>query len=84
VYRKLENRLHWVQDVVFGEGHHRLRTSDGPKVIAFLKNLAISLIRLFRGPGNSISPPPDLWQDASNEHSNYSLDHPLKLILPVS
>ena len=45
----IENRLHWVRDVVFDEDRHQLRTGNGPKVMAALRNLAISLIRLFHG-----------------------------------
>ena len=46
----IENRLHWVRDVVFDEDRHQLRTRNGPQIMAALRNLAISLIRLFHGP----------------------------------
>ena len=36
----IENRLHWVRDVVFDENRHQLRTGNGPKVMATLRNLA--------------------------------------------
>ena len=36
----IENRLHWVRDVVFDEDHHQLRTRNGPEIIAALRNLA--------------------------------------------
>ena len=42
----IENRLHWVRDVVFDEDRHQLRTRNGPEIMAALRNLAISLIRL--------------------------------------
>lgn len=42
----IENALHRVRDVVFGEGHHQLRTGSGPQVMANLHNTAISLLRL--------------------------------------
>lgn len=42
----IENKLHWVRDVVFDEDHHQLRTGPGPHVKASLRNTAISLIRL--------------------------------------
>ena len=42
----IENRLHWVRDVVFDEDHHQLRTRNGPEIMAALRNLTISLIRL--------------------------------------
>ena len=51
----IENRLHWVRDVVTGEDRHQLRTRNGPEIMAALRNLAISLIRLFLGPGVSIA-----------------------------
>lgn len=43
---EIENRLHWVRDVVFGEDLSQIRTGSGPRVMATLRNLAISLIRL--------------------------------------
>jgi predicted transposase YbfD/YdcC len=42
----IENALHWVRDVVFDEDHHQLRVGSGPQVMASLRNLAISLLRL--------------------------------------
>lgn len=41
----IENRLHYVRDVTFGEDASRVRTGDGPRVLACLRNVAISLIR---------------------------------------
>ena len=42
----IENKLHWVRDVTFGEDLHQARTGSGPEVMAILRNLAISLHRL--------------------------------------
>ena len=42
----IENRLHWVRDVTFGEDLSQARTGNGPQVMATLRNLAISLLRL--------------------------------------
>ncbi len=42
----IENRLHWVRDVVYDEDRHQLRTGTGPQVMATLRNTAISLLRL--------------------------------------
>lgn len=42
----IENRLHWIRDVVFTEDHSQIRTGTGPAVMATLRNLAISLHRL--------------------------------------
>lgn len=42
----IENRLHWVRDVTFDEDRSQIRTQEGPRVMATLRNLAISLFRL--------------------------------------
>ena len=42
----VENRLHWVRDVTFDEDRSQIRTGNGPRVMASLRNLAISLLRL--------------------------------------
>ena len=42
----MENRLHWVRDVTYGEDGSRVRTGQGPRVMASLRNLAISALRL--------------------------------------
>lgn len=42
----IENRLHWVRDVVFAEDLSQIRTGHGPAVMAVLRNLAISRHRL--------------------------------------
>jgi len=42
----IENRLHWVRDVTFGEDLHQARTGSGPHVLATCRNLIISLLRL--------------------------------------
>ncbi len=42
----IENRLHWVRDVTFGEDLSQIRTGNGPQVMACLRNLAISLHRI--------------------------------------
>lgn len=42
----LENRLHWVRDVTFDEDRSRVRTGAGAQVMASIRNLAISLLRL--------------------------------------
>jgi hypothetical protein len=43
---QIENKLHWVRDVSFGEDASRVRTGAGPQVMASLRNLAISAFRL--------------------------------------
>lgn len=42
----IENQLHWVRDVAFGEDRSQIRTQGGPQVMATLRNTAISLLRL--------------------------------------
>lgn len=42
----IENRLHWVRDVTFGEDHSQVRTGRAPQVMATCRNLVISLARL--------------------------------------
>jgi predicted transposase YbfD/YdcC len=43
---KIENKLHWVRDVTYGEDLSQARTGTGPHVMATLRNLAISILRL--------------------------------------
>ena len=42
----IENRLHWVRDVTFDEDRSQIRKGNGPQIMACLRNLAISLLRL--------------------------------------
>jgi predicted transposase YbfD/YdcC len=42
----IEDRLHWVRDVSYGEDLSQVRTASGPHVMATLRNLAISILRL--------------------------------------
>jgi hypothetical protein len=42
----IENRLHYVRDVTFEEDGSRIRTGNAPRVMASLRNLVISLLRL--------------------------------------
>jgi len=43
---EIENRLHWVRDVTFDEDRSQVRKGGGPQVMASLRNLSISLIRM--------------------------------------
>ncbi|WP_222705282.1 transposase [Corynebacterium provencense] len=43
---RIENALHWVRDVTFGEDASRVRTGAGPRVMATLRSTVISLLRL--------------------------------------
>jgi hypothetical protein len=42
----IENRSHWVRDVTFDEDRSRIRTGNGPAMMACLRNFAIALARL--------------------------------------
>jgi predicted transposase YbfD/YdcC len=42
----IENRLHWVRDVTFDEDRSRVRKGTGGQVMASVRNLAISLLRM--------------------------------------
>ena len=42
----IENRLHWVRDVTFDEDRCQVRTGAAPQIMAALRNLTISLLRL--------------------------------------
>ena len=41
----IETRLHWVRNVVYDEDRSQVRTENGPRVMATLRNTAISLLR---------------------------------------
>jgi hypothetical protein len=41
----IENSLHWVLDVTFGDDQSRLRTGHGAKNMAVVRHFAINLIR---------------------------------------
>ena len=41
----IENKLHWIRDVIFGEDASHARTGNIPHVMAALRNAAISVLR---------------------------------------
>jgi predicted transposase YbfD/YdcC len=43
---EIENRLHWVRDVTYQEDKSLVRTGNAPQVMASLRSLAISLLRI--------------------------------------
>jgi predicted transposase YbfD/YdcC len=45
-HQEIENRLHWVRDVTYQEDKSLVRTGNASRVIASLRSLAISLLRL--------------------------------------
>jgi Transposase DDE domain len=42
----IKNRVHWIRDVRFGEDASQIRTGNGLRVMASLRNLGISIHRL--------------------------------------
>ncbi len=42
----IENRVHWVRDVTLDEDRCQVRTRAAPQVMAALRNMTISLLRL--------------------------------------
>lgn len=42
----IENGLHWVRDMTFDEDRSQIRKGSGPRVMATLRNLAISVLRI--------------------------------------
>jgi predicted transposase YbfD/YdcC len=51
----IENRVHWVLDVSFGEDACRVRTDHGPQNLAVLRHAALNLLRLERSRKGSIA-----------------------------
>ena len=47
---EIENKLHWVRDVTCQEDKSLVRTGNAPRVMATLRSLAISLLRLDATP----------------------------------
>ena len=42
----IENKLHWVRDVTFDEDRSQVRTGNALQMMAALRNIAISVLRL--------------------------------------
>jgi hypothetical protein len=42
----IEDRLHWVRDMDFDEDRSQARTAAGPRIMASLRNLVITILRL--------------------------------------
>lgn len=43
----IENKVHYVRDVTYDEDRSQVRTGSGPRVMASLRNAAISILRLW-------------------------------------
>jgi predicted transposase YbfD/YdcC len=68
---EIENRLHWVRDVTYQEDKSLVRTGNAPRIMASLRSLAISLLRL-DGHANIA---------AANRHHARDPQRTLKLLL---
>lgn len=44
----IENGLHWVRDVTFDEDRSQIRVKNGPRIMASLRNLVISIFRMMK------------------------------------
>ena len=42
----IENRMHWVRDVTFDEDRSQVRTGSAPQIMAALRDLTISVMRI--------------------------------------
>jgi predicted transposase YbfD/YdcC len=49
----IENRLHWVLDVIFHEDYSRLHTGHGPHNMGIVRHIAMNLLRSAK-PGKSL------------------------------
>jgi predicted transposase YbfD/YdcC len=67
----IENSLHYVRDVTFGEDRSQLRSGNAPQIMAALRNLVITLIH--RQGSDQIAD--------SRRHFSYHPRHALKLLL---
>ena len=50
----IENSLHWVLDVSFGEDQSRIRKGNAPKNMTTLRHVAINMIKKVKKPRESI------------------------------
>ncbi|MDD4868898.1 MAG: ISAs1 family transposase, partial [Mycobacterium sp.] len=67
----IENRLHRIRDVIFGEDGSQVRTGQAPRVMATCRNLAIGMLRIAG------------WENiaAGVRHHARHPDHALELVL---
>lgn len=41
----IENKLHWVKDVDFGEDKSRIRSGNAPAIMSIIRNIVINILR---------------------------------------
>lgn len=51
----IENKLHWVLDVCFGDDQSRIRKGNAPRNIAIIKKTALNLLRIIKSTRPRIS-----------------------------
>ena len=54
-HRGIENGLHWVLDVVFGEDRSRVREGNAGANLAMIRRVAVALLRRAPGKGSSVT-----------------------------
>ena len=67
---EIENKLHWVRDVTYQEDKSPVRTGNAPRVMATLRSLAISLLRL------------DGWKNIAKANRHHARD-PQRTLNPL-
>lgn len=50
----IENQLHWVLDMSFGDDQSRIRKGNAPENIAVIRHAALNMIRMTKGKRESI------------------------------
>jgi Transposase DDE domain len=65
----IENKLHWVRDVTYQEDKSLARTGNAPRVMASLRSLAISVLRL--DGHTNIAPPTAITPATRSGRSSY-------------
>ena len=51
----VENKLHWVLDVTFGEDASRVRKDHAPRNMSLIRKLAINLLREDKSPKKGLA-----------------------------
>ena len=65
----IENRLHYVRDVTFGEDASQVRSDSAPEVMAALRNCTISILRHAGWPNIAAALRHHAWQHNATTHT---------------